>query len=96
MTHAAIRAFRRDLLPDPASYYARELGKLPHASPDGWASARCPFHEDDRPSLTVNLQHGGWCCFAGCGRGDLLTFHQKKHGLSFVAAAKALGAWGPA
>lgn len=88
--------FRRGQLPDPSEYFARELGNLTGVARDGWASALCPFHEDRRPSLAVNLRHGGWHCFAGCGRGDLLAFHQKKHGLSFIEAAKDLGAWGPA
>lgn len=86
--------FLRDALPDPAVYYSRELRRLTHSSRDGWALALCPFHEDERPSFAVNLQHGGWCCFAACGRGDLVSFQMKRHDQSFAEAAKALGAWG--
>jgi hypothetical protein len=98
MTHAQRFSdpgrFFKDRLPDPKVYYRRELGSaIAREAKDGWVSARCCFHEDTRPSLSVNLKHGGWCCFCGCGRGDLLSFHMKRHGLSFVAAAKDLGAW---
>jgi len=94
LTGRALR-FHRDRLPDPTSYYERELGKLGRVSADGWAQARCPFHEDDRPSFTVNLEHGGWCCFCGCGKGDLVAFQMRKYGQSFIEAVRALGAWGP-
>jgi DNA primase len=34
----------------------------------------CPFHEDKKPSLRVNLATGRWACMA-CGlRGDLVAF----------------------
>jgi hypothetical protein len=84
--------FRRDRLPDPKDYYHKHFGALPTRS--DWLTARCPFHEDHRPSLSVNLVHGGFCCHAcGAGGGDVLDFHQRLTGLDFVAAAKALGAW---
>jgi len=31
--------------------------------------ARCPFHDDNRPSFGVNLDTGDWNCLAGCGGG---------------------------
>jgi len=87
--------FRRDLLPDPGVYYTRELNKLSRPKTDGWTSSPCPFHEDTRPSFAVNLQSGAWCCFAGCGRGDLVDFQKKRYGQDFKEAVQALGAWGP-
>ena len=34
---------------------------------------RCPFHQDDTPSLQI-YDDGGWKCF-GCGKhGDVLDF----------------------
>src|SRR4051794_38349955 len=40
---------------------------------------RCPFHDDERPSCTVNLTAGVFSCkAAGCGvEGGLLDFVQK-------------------
>ncbi len=35
---------------------------------------RCPFHDDERPSCSVNLAKGLWQCFAGCGAGNVLDF----------------------
>ena len=34
----------------------------------------CPFHDDERPSCSVNLLDGLWTCHAGCGSGNLLAF----------------------
>ncbi len=83
--------FRKDRLPIPLEYYRARLHRLRVRGQ--WATARCPFHEDKNPSLSVSLTHGGFICFA-CGvKGDLLDFHQRLTGLSFVEAAKALGAW---
>jgi hypothetical protein len=84
--------FDRDRLPDPERYYASELGAL-HGGGE-WRSARCPFHEDTRPSLRVSMETGSYRCFAcGAAGGDLLDFHQARHGLGFKDAALALGAW---
>lgn len=84
--------FRGDLLPDPTAYYRRHLHALRiHGE---WAVARCPFHEDKNPSLSVNLMHGGfWCHACGASGGDVLDFHQRLNNLDFVTAAKDLGAW---
>jgi DNA primase len=30
------------------------------------AMVRCPFHQDDRPSMSIDLDRGVWVCF-GCG-----------------------------
>jgi len=84
--------FRRERLPSPTAYYPA------HGQPLGgrgrWRSTRCPFHNDRNPSLRVNPETGGYICMS-CGEkgGDVLSFHRRRHGLSFVEAAKALGAW---
>ncbi len=86
--------FDRARLPDPLTYYAAELERLRPAGRH--ASARCPFHDDQHPSLTLNLATGAFRCHvAECGaqgRG-VLDFHMARYGLCFVAAAKELGAW---
>src|SRR3954447_2763222 len=38
---------------------------------------RCPFHDDEHPSCSVNLAQGVWKCHAGCGEGNLLEFTHK-------------------
>lgn len=82
----------RDRLPDPESYYRTHVAKLGKAHGNGWAQGRCPFHDDATASLSVNLAQprGFWRCFAGCGSGDVVSFHMKRTGLSFPAAARDL------
>ncbi|MCB1947326.1 MAG: hypothetical protein KDF55_17555 [Thauera sp.] len=44
--------------------------------------------------LRINVESGGWVCMNCHAKGgDVLAYHQQRHGLDFVAAAKALGAW---
>jgi hypothetical protein len=85
-------SFRRDRLPHPAEYYRKHLDKL-HVRGD-WADARCPLHQDNNPSLSVNLDHGGYLC-RGCGAkgGDMLAFHMRFKNMDFVSAARDLNAW---
>ena len=84
--------FRPDRLPDAAGYFSEQgitlLGR------GEWRSALCPFHEDSKPSLRVRPESGAFRCMAcGAHGGDVLAFHMQRHGLDFVQAAKALGAW---
>ena len=89
----SVRRFDATRLPSPAHYYHSELGTRLNGS--GWVSAKCPFHDDKSPSLGVNLEHGGYRCHCcGASGGDVLAFHMARYGLSFRAAAEALGAWG--
>lgn len=82
----------RERLPDPATYYAAKLAKLTRANPEGWAQARCLFHDDKAASLSVNLSNprGGWKCFSGCGAGDLVAFHMRLKRLAFPEACADL------
>lgn len=59
------------------------------------AIGRCPFHDDQNPSLGVNTKKNYWYCFAGCRGGSIIDFWMKwrlKQGLdaSFVATIKDL------
>jgi DNA primase len=86
--------FDRARLPDPISYYTAELEALRRHGAN--ATARCPFHDDRHPSLSVNLDSGAFRCrVPACGAHgrDVLAFHMVRYGLPFVSAAKALGAW---
>ncbi len=86
------KAFRRDRLPYAADYFREQGLKL--IGGGAWKSALCPFHADTQPSLRVRLESGGFRCMAcGAHGGDVLAFHRQRYGLSFVEAAKALGAW---
>ncbi len=50
----------------------------------------CPFHEDRKPSFTVNEERQIFHCF-GCGTGgDVIAFYMKFHHLGFAEAVKEL------
>ena len=86
----------RDRLPEPSAYYGQRVEKLGRPNGEGWAQGRCPFHEDRHESLSVNLggARGGWRCFAGCGSGDLVSFHERITGRPFKDAVRELLAVG--
>ena len=77
---------------DTHSYFRTRLVSVSAPNPTGWASARCPFHEDRNASLSILLKgdRGGWRCHAGCGSGDLVGFHRKLTGLGFAEAVREL------
>lgn len=84
---------KRSLLPMPQKYYS-DTAQLKLSSHGIWRSAVCPFHDDTSPSLRINFEKGAFCCMAcGAKGGDVLAFHMKLRGLSFIQAAKDLGAW---
>ena len=75
--------YRRDRLPDPSAYYEAHLDGLLRRG--DWASVCCPFHQDQRPSLSVNLKHGGFKGHAcGASGGDVLDFHRRLTGMGFI------------
>lgn len=85
-------SFSRNRLPDAASYFEGEGLTLKGRSK--WRSALCVFHDDATPSLRINVSTGAWVCMS-CGTkgGDVLAFHMERHGMDFIAAAKAIGCW---
>ena len=86
-------SFDRSRLPAAIPYFSK-LEKLRLLGRGIWRSTYCPFHEDAQPSLRVNVDVGAFRCMAcGAKGGDVLAFHMQRHGLRFVDAAKALGAW---
>jgi hypothetical protein len=86
------RKFNPQLLPSPVDYYHREFPKM-IIKRAGWVNVRCCFHEDNAPSLSINLDFGGFHCF-GCGEkgGDIIAFHQRRYHLSFVETVNRFGA----
>ncbi len=84
--------FVRENLPDSVTYFETEGLKLEGRGK--WRTAACDFHGGS-DSMRINTQTGAWVCMAGCGArgGDVLAHFMAEHGIDFVTAAKALGAW---
>jgi DNA primase len=52
---------------------------------------RCPFHEDDTPSLVVSPQKNLWHCLGACGTGgSVIDWVMKAEGVSFRHAVELL------
>lgn len=85
--------FVKDNLPDPVSYFEAEGLKLTGPRSSKWRTTECHFHGGS-DSMRVNTQTGAWVCMACAVKGgDVLGHHMQAHGLDFIDAAKALGAW---
>lgn len=71
--------------PHPRTYYPGRLYRL-GCTNRGWVKAACPFHFDQGTSLWVRLadRRGYWLCTAGCGCGDLVSFHQRYTGHTLI------------
>ena len=84
--------FDRNALPEPLAYY--EAQGLQFRERRGrWRTTRCDFHGGS-DSMRVNVQTGAWCCMScNAHGGDVLAYEMAAHGLTFIEAAKALGAW---
>lgn len=50
----------------------------------------CPFHEEKTPSFSVNPEKGLYRCWGCKAAGDVITYLQKKRGMSFREAMDAL------
>ena len=84
--------FIKENLPEPLDYFQSEGLKL--SARGKWRTTACTFHGGS-DSMRINIESGAWVCMAGCGArgGDVLAYHMAAHGLDFITAAKALGAW---
>lgn len=83
--------FVRDHLPDPVTYFEAEGLTLEGRGP--WRTTECRFHGGS-DSMRINTVSGSWVCMACNAKGgDVLAHCMAEHGLDFISAAKALGAW---
>jgi DNA primase len=53
-------------------------------------TGRCPFHDDQNPSFSVNAVEKLYNCFTCPASGDLIKFVQETEGLDFVGAVEWL------
>lgn len=86
-------SYERSRLPDPASYYESEGLCLTGPRSARWKTTACQFHGGS-DSMRINTATGAWVCMSCSAKGgDVLAHHMQWHGLEFMDAAKALGAW---
>ena len=52
--------------------------------------ARCPWHNDRRPSMTVNHERQTWKCWPCDIGGDIFSFVMKRDGVDFPASVRTL------
>ena len=73
------------------SYYQSQLGNLGKIKSNGWSEALlCPFHDEQKPSMGVNIISGQFNCF-GCGaKGSIFNFHMKKYDIDFKTSLSEL------
>ena len=51
----------------------------------------CPFHDDHKPSMNINMKTGLFNCHACGAKGDYLHFYQKKTGKNFSDSVNEIG-----
>jgi hypothetical protein len=49
-------------------------------------TGRCPVHDDEVPSFSVNEKENYWNCFSGCGGGSVIDFWMKLNNMDFPEA----------
>ena len=59
-------------------YFDSNLGRVIWRGYQG--SARCPFHDDTRPSFSANAELGVYLCHACGAKGNLVTFEAHRTG----------------
>ncbi|MFC1805846.1 DUF3987 domain-containing protein [Planctomycetota bacterium] len=78
---------------DYRTFYEKRLAGFRHSGGDQ-AKALCPFHDDGRASLSINIgdrsKQGAFRCF-GCGAaGDVFAFVMKQDGIAFAKAVRRM------
>lgn len=54
----------------------------------GWQSVRCAFHNDHVKSARLNIDNGGFRCFACDMAGDVYSLIMKREGVTYGEALK--------
>jgi hypothetical protein len=74
---------------DFRAYY---ISQLPSLKPNGSnrGQALCPFHDDSKPSLSVDFETGQFKCFGCEKKGSIFDFYMERCGVGFKEAKEAL------
>ena len=93
LTAVLTSGYRRELLPDPVSYYESQGLILLGSNRSPWKTTECRFHGGS-DSMRIKVSTGAFVCMAcGARGGDVLAYEMAVHGVGFVQAAKQMGAW---
>lgn len=85
--------YRRELLPDPFSYYEDQGLMLVGSRRAPWRTTECRFHGGS-DCMRIKVATGAFICMnCGARGGDIVAYHMAAHGLSFLETVKKLGAW---
>ena len=72
-------------------FYEQEMGvKLPAPNAVNEVSVSCPFHQDSKPSMSINMDSGLWKCFSCEAGGSVYDFYMDSHGVDLAAAKSAV------
>lgn len=55
-----------------------------------WVDALCPFHQESKPSFSVNVEHGGWTCRHDDLRGGLVDLYARVKDVSKYEAGNLI------
>jgi DNA primase len=80
----------------PSNYFTRERLDLRGNEAAKWITVNCTFHSEATPSMSINLDTGGFVCHAcGAKGGDIIAFEMQRYGLTFKdAVTKLTQEWG--
>lgn len=69
-------------------YFEQETGAdLGAMNSSGYVLTNCVWHQDENPSLNINLlAEGSYNCFSCGAKGDIWKWHQEKHSCDFKGA----------
>ena len=81
----------RSRLPDPDTYFESQGVKL--TGRGKWKTGNCDFHFGSDSLRTHSATGAGVCMACGVKWGDVIGHYMLRHGVEFVDACKALGAW---
>ena len=71
------------------AFYSSELPSIKWNG-SAMAQAICPFHNDTKPSLTLNLSTGQFKCFGCDSKGSIFDFYMKRHSVDYKTAFNTL------
>lgn len=86
-------SFRNSVMSSPTSKHdivkvLEHYGFTVQTNRGGWVSVRCVFHNDHVKSARLNIDLGGFRCFACDMAGDVYSIIMKREGVTYGEALK--------